>query len=356
MNKILTVMVTGVGGGGIGEQILKALRLADNPYEIVGCDISSYSSGLKKVDHPYVVPPARDQGYIEVILEICRKHAVKALFSGSEPELLILCCNREIFKNEGILLAINPNDVISICTNKSRTTQFLEENGFFYPTTMILRNLGDLNEWDHFPAVVKPSVGSGGSNNCFIVQTPRELETLATYLLEANVSSELIAQEYVGTPESEYTVGVLFDIDGNLLNSIALRRDLRSVLSCRMKVPNRTGLEEYGSHLVLSTGISQGEIGLFPDVTDYCEKVAAKLGARGTINVQCRLHQGKVYIFEINPRFSGTTSFRAMVGYNEPDILIRKHVLGENIAPRFAYKYGVITRGLEESFFEKITP
>ena len=34
-------------------------------------------------------------------------------------------------------------------------------------------------------------------------------------------------------------------------------------------------------------------------------------------------------MFEINPRFSGTTSLRAMVGYNEPDVLIRHHVLGE---------------------------
>ena len=74
------------------------------------------------------------------------------------------------------------------------------------------------------------------------------------------------------------------------------------------------------------------------------------LGCRGAVNIQCRMVESKVYVFEINPRFSGTTSLRAMVGYNEPDILIRKHLLGENIKSNFTYKSGVIMRGLEEKF------
>jgi len=55
------------------------------------------------------------------------------------------------------------------------------------------------------------------------------------------------------------------------------------------------------------------------------------------VNVQCRLVDGEVVVFEINPRFSGTTSLRAMVGYNEPDVLFRHHVLGEPIEPHFPY-------------------
>jgi len=74
------------------------------------------------------------------------------------------------------------------------------------------------------------------------------------------------------------------------------------------------------------------------------------MGCRGSVNVQCRFVDGKVYVFEINPRFSGTTSLRAMVGYNEPDTLIRRHLLGEDIAPHFEYKTGFIMRGLKEAF------
>ena len=115
-------------------------------------------------------------------------------------------------------------------------------------------------------------------------------------------------------------------------------------------MPNRTGNERLGPVLAISSGISQGEIGRFPEVTARCEQLALALGCRGAINIQCRLVGDRVYVFEINPRFSGTTSLRAMVGYNEPDVLIRKHVLGEAITPGFAYESGYIMRGVSERF------
>jgi len=172
-------------------------------------------------------------------------------------------------------------------------------------------------------------------------------------MLNSNVCPEIIVQEYKGTPDTEFTVGVLFDMNGTFLNSIAVRRDLRSSSSCRTRVANRTGLSEYGQYLSVSTGVSQGEVGPIPEVTAPCKRMAKALGARGAINVQCRVHQGDVYVFERNPRFSRTTSIRAIVGYNEPDILVRKHILGESIAPRFPYKTGVVVRGLAETLFQK---
>jgi carbamoyl-phosphate synthase large subunit len=53
--------------------------------------------------------------------------------------------------------------------------------------------------------------------------------------------------------------------------------------------------------------------------------------------------------FEINPRFSGTTSLRALAGYNEPDVLVRRDVLGEKIEPYFSYQDVLILRGLKEN-------
>ncbi|MGA8857384.1 MAG: ATP-grasp domain-containing protein [Candidatus Bathyarchaeia archaeon] len=351
-NKI-PVMVTGVGGGGHGEQILKALRMAETSYEIVGCDMSPYSKGLKEVDYPYVVPSARDPRYIDTIIDLCRKHNVKALFHGSEPELLTMSRNRRKFLDEGIFLPINPEHVIETCMSKSKTFQFLAEHGFPYLKTSVVKAPEDLDDWSWVPAILKPSIGSGGSAHTFIAQTKEELKVFAKYMLTSKLCPEIIVQEYKGTPETEFTVGVLFDMNGVFLNSIAVRRDLRSSLSCRTRVVNRTGLPEFGRYLSISTGVSQGEVGPFPEVAVPCEKIARALGPCGTINIQCRVHQGELYVFEINPRFSGTTSLRAIVGYNEPDILIRKHVLGENILPRFPYKTGVVLRGLAETLFEK---
>lgn len=354
MSDKISVLVTGVGGGGNGEQIIKALRMAENNYEIIGCDISPYSKGLKCVDIPYVVPRANDPTYLETLLSICKKHGVKALFPGSEPELLFLSRNREKILEEKIFLPVNPESVIETCMNKSKTFEFFEKNDFLFPKTKLLRTLNDARAWNIFPAILKPSVGSGGSAHTYIAQNQDELTMLSKYMLEGNICPEIVIQEYVGTPDSEYTVGILFDMDGNLINSIAVKRDLSSALSRRVSVPNRTEYTDLGPNLVISSGISQGEIGRFLEVTSKCEEIAVKLGTCGPTNVQCRIYKGDVYVFEINPRFSGTTSLRAMVGYNEPDILIRKHLFGESIQPHFPYKSGIIVRGLDETYFDTI--
>ena len=73
------------------------------------------------------------------------------------------------------------------------------------------------------------------------------------------------------------------------------------------------------------------------------------LQPRAPINIQCRFVAGEVIPFEINPRFSGTTSLRALAGYNEPDVLVRRDVLGEQIETYFRYRDVLILRGLKEN-------
>jgi carbamoyl-phosphate synthase large subunit len=344
----LSVLVTAVGGGGHGEQILKALRLAQTPLRIIGGDMSPFSSGLQKVDRAYLLPPPSDPDYLETILELCRQEEVRVLFHGSEPELKVFSKQRTRLQQAGLFLPINPAEVIELCMDKVRTCEALTARGFHVPAFRKVRTLDDALTFEHYPAILKPSIGGGGSANVYLVQDAEEVRVLAGQLL--TVYDEFIIQAYVGTPDAEYTVGVLSDLDGNLINSIAVRRYILSSLCNRIKIPNRSLKANLGRLLAVSSGVSQGEIGHFPEVTGPCEEIAKAIGARGPLNIQCRLVDGKVYVLEINPRFSGTTSLRALVGFNEPDILIRKHVLGEEIAPRFAYREGVVMRGLEETF------
>lgn len=350
MSKI-NVMVTGVGGGGVGEQILKCLKLSALDYRIIGCDVSKTSKGLKEVDKAYIVPSASTPQYLDHILNICRENDVKVLFHGSEAEMKVLSYNRRIFSDAGVYIPLNSKSVIDICMDKNQTINFLKENGFNVPTYWEISSIDDLNKVDVFPIVLKPSIGGGGSINTFIAQDKEELLTFGMYLL--NLYDTFTAQEYVGDAYSEYTVGVISDSKGNYLNSIAVKKCILSGLSNKIKIPNRTGRHELGEVLTISSGISQGEIGRFPEVTIPSRRISEALGATAALNVQCRLYKGKMYVFEINPRISGTSSLRAMVGYNEPDLLIREKILGEKIDRDFTYREGVITRGLEETFISK---
>jgi len=348
--KPISILVTGLSGGAYGEQILKALRMAKTDYKVVGGDMSQFSKGLLEVDYAYILPPAGDPAYVQTLLKICDKHGVSAVFYGSEPELKAMSAARDEFQGHGLFLPINPAPVIDVCMDKVKTCDFLETNHFNVPAYRRVTSAKDLDEFGKLPAVLKPSIGGGGSGNVFLAQTLHELLNFGQYLL--SLYPEFIVQEYMGTPDSEFTVGILVSMDGELLNSIAVKRNILTGLSNRMKVPNCTDRAVLGPLLALSNGISQGEIGRFPEVTEPCERIAMSLRCRGVLNIQCRVVDGQVYAFEINPRFSGTTSLRAMVGYNEPDVLIRKHLLGEHITPHFPYKSGVITRGLSEVLME----
>lgn len=345
----INVLVTGIGGGGVGEQIMKCLRLSSLDIKIIGCDMNRSSRGLLEADKGYIVPSANDARYIDCILEICKKNDVKAVFHGSEPELLRLSENREEFEHRNIMLPLNPRHVIDICMDKNKTMNFLRENKIGnVQKYWEINSLGELDNVDIFPVVLKPSVGGGGSVNTFIAQDKDELHMFANYLLK--LYPQFLAQEYVGDPFHEYTAGVFCSSKGRYVNSIAVKKSILSGISNKMKIFNRTGRKELSDILAISSGISQGEIGRFPEVTETSRLIAEKLGATAAINVQCRIHQGKMYVFEINPRISGTSSLRAIAGYNEPEMLIRERILGEELPVDFPYREGWIARGLCESF------
>ncbi|CAK7018396.1 MAG: hypothetical protein DESF_00758 [Desulfovibrio sp.] len=349
MREQLKILVTGVGGGGHGEQILKAIKLSSLDCTLIGTDITPSSSGFEIVDKSHILPPAKDASYLSKLLELCDHYKVDVLFHGSEPELNVIAANRPVFLQRGIFLPINPDAVIETCMDKVKTASFLTQNGFKTPYFTKVTTLRDVANFPIFPAVIKPSIGGGGSAFTGIAQAKEEAIFLAQQILE--VHGQCILQEYVGTPDDEYTVGVLLDMDGILINSIVVHRFIMSALSNRFKIPNTSGRRELGPTLAISSGISQGWIGPHKEIQRECERIALALGAKGAINIQCRFVNDKVIPFEINPRFSGTTSLRALVGYNEPEVLIRKHIFGEAIPQHFPYASGVITRSLHEHFY-----
>lgn len=353
---MITVLVTAMGGGGHGEQILKAIRLAEpGRYRTIGADANAACPQFELVDQSAVLPFANSPDYMDQLFKLIDKYDVKALFHGCEPELKLFAKHRDAIESRGVFLPINPTTVIDLCMDKQKTNQRLVELGFDSPKFIVIENRLDLSKIDWFPVVVKPSVGGGGSANVYVAQNSRELNGLAEYLNLGENQIKFFVQEYVGTPEDEYTVGVLHDMNGEYINSIAVRRMMTGQLNIRMSVPNRTGNAALGAKLVISSGVSQGEIGRFSKVTSQCKAIAKAIGAKGPINIQCRLVDGIVKVFEINPRFSGTTSLRAMVGYNEPDVLIRQHLLGEVSKVDFPYEEATILRSLIETKFNQRT-
>jgi carbamoyl-phosphate synthase large subunit len=347
MNKI-NVLVTGAGGGGIGEQVIKCLRLSELNIHITATDISNISKGKLDGDEFIIAPLASDQSYINFILALCREKKIVAVIPGSEAELKLLSQNETVFSENHIILLINSASVIKTCLDKNLTAKFLSDNGFFSPDSFTINSQKDLEAIERFPVVLKPSVGGGGSVNTLIVQNKEELNTFGKFLLSQY--AEFIAQEYVGDAENEYTVGVLSAAEGVIIDSIVLKRNILSGLGAKIKILNKSGNASLGKYLAISSGISQGEIIRNELIATTAEQIAQKLNSTGPLNIQCRLQDNKVYVFEINPRFSGTSPMRAIVGFNELDLSLKNKVLKQTKFSRINYKLGHLVRGLTEYF------
>lgn len=343
MVRRISVLITGIGGGGFGGQVLKALLMAKTPYHIVGADMSPTAQGLYEVDKSYLVPPANSPKYLDVLSKICLIEKVVVLIPGSEAELLEVSRNSEKFSEIGATPIVNPPEIIETCMDKWKTFNFLKSNNLNCPRSVLIENEGDLSKVNFYPAIIKPARSSSGSQDVFLAQTEEEANFFSRYL-QGQGQAPLV-QEYIGSYDDEYTVGVLTLDEGEVVGSIALRRIITSGLSRKLKVKSYKGSETY----IVSSGISQGEVRDFSEIREYSELIAKKLGVRGPVNIQGRETKNGFCPFEINPRFSGTTSVRALLGYNEPDILVRYHVLGEKPS-KIHFKKGFVARGLSERY------
>ena len=67
----ITVLVTGTGGG-VGQGILKALRMSDLDLRVVSADVSPFAPGLYTGDSARLTPMVSEPGYVEAMCRICR--------------------------------------------------------------------------------------------------------------------------------------------------------------------------------------------------------------------------------------------------------------------------------------------
>ena len=342
-NEKTCVLIAGTGGGGTGMEILKSLKMSKHKYKIVATDMWENSFGLMETPHRYVIPPANSSVYINSLIKICKKENVDAIATGSEPELKKVAQNSKIFEENGVKVLLNSWETIQKCTDKFTLTKILKSLNIPYPDFFLYENEDDLQKIKTFPVVIKPRVG-GGSQNVFLAMDEEEVRFFTKYLKKYGY--EPLVQEYVGDYNNEYTIGILYADNGKLLTSIAMKRLLGSGLSTRQTIISKSN-EKY----VISSGISQGLIDDFKEIREMAIKIASGLDVNGPVNIQCRKTDEGIIPFEINPRFSGTSSPRSLVGLNEPDIFCRYKLLNE-IPSEINYKYGYVVRGLVEKFID----
>jgi carbamoyl-phosphate synthase large subunit len=295
----MKVLVTGAGAL-LGQGIIRSLHASALQPTIVTVDPSPLSAGLYWADAAYLIPMANDPAYLDRIRDILLKEKPDVVLIGTDVELLIFAAHRQQLEQEfNTRILVSDQRVVSIADDKWLTYQFLKDNDFDHPESCLPGDEEQLIEAVGFPLIVKPRVGAR-SVGVGIAHNRDDLRRMTA------AQPNVIIQELVGTSDTEYTAGALY-FDGMCNASIVMRRDLRDGNTYRAYV------EPY------------------PDLNEVIRRLTEKLQPYGPVNFQFRSDKGRVKVFEINGRFSGTTPLRASAGFNEVDMSLRHLLLGEPI-------------------------
>ncbi len=315
----INVLVTGAAGN-LAHFIYKALMCSGLEVNVVGCNYSHDGVGLYQFDTGYVVPPAKDPAYLPRIIEICRRERIHIVFLGNMAEMRVLAQNRERVEEEtGAFVVTSPYETLRRMEDKWETVRYLGRIGFDYPRSVLPEEDKSLERFlDEvaFPYVVKDRFGAG-SQGVAIAGDRRQLG----YLVETIPNP--VIQEYLYPDDEEYTVGVFLGLDGKAAASIVMKRQLGLGMTMKAEV------------------LPESDLGA------YCERMLEDSGCIGPCNVQLRRTERGPVAFEINPRFSSTTSARTHFGYNDVAMCLRHFVLGEAVK-RPAVTGGRFYRIIEE--------
>lgn len=289
--------------------------------EIIATDMQLSAPALQVADVKIQVPAVYAKDYIDITLDICRKHHVDALISLNDLELPILAENKARFAAEGVIVIVSGPEVIDICFDKYKTAQWTESIGLNAPKTYV--RLDDAkkalaNGEIAFPLFMKPRWGSGSIG----LETIDDMEELDIYynILMKKIKKSILAtasvgEEYIMIQEKltgqEFGLDVMNDLHGNNV-----------AVSVKKKLAMRAGETDKAITMDL------------PEVREMGVIIGRNLKHIGNLDVDIMQRaNGDYCVLELNPRFGGGFPFSYEAGVNLP-LAIIKWLKGENVDPK----------------------
>ncbi len=129
----VTVLVSAAGAPGTAA-LLRALRdNGERSVRLVGTDMSERAIGRHLCDVFHVVPPGRDPGFPEAMLDVCRRERVDAVLPQSSFDLPGLAAAKSRFEAEGVRVLVATPEAVRRSNDKAETYALLEQIGVRAP-------------------------------------------------------------------------------------------------------------------------------------------------------------------------------------------------------------------------------
>ena len=327
--KKINVIVTGAGSG-VGQSILKSLKISKLKLNIISSDISPLNAALFRYDKSIIIPKVEDKNSLKKIINILNKNKIHVLFVGSEYEVEFFSINKKkIEQYTNAIICVSPIETVQISGDKYLTYKFLKENNLPYAKTYLPKNLNNAKKiLDNckLPVFIKDRFGTS-SRNIFLIKNKNELNKYF------KIVPNSIIQEFAGNKgddlKDEYTCSFFFSKEGKIIGPFIARRILKYGTSWSIEVKN------------------------YSKIKSTLKKIAKLLPSIGSLNIQLRDGIKGPVPFEFNARFSGTTSIRSHYGFNEPEMFIKNYYLGKKIKKQ-KIRNGIALRYIDEIFLDGI--
>lgn len=262
--------------------------------KVIATDCSNLAPAVYDADKFYLVPRINVPGYMDTILDICKKEKIDGVFSLIDPELSMLAKEKERFLEIGTTPIISEYDLVETCFNKYRMYELFQSMNI--PTAKCYLSMEDFQKAKaageiDYPVFVKPVCGSA-SMHINKVSSDEELEGLF------HMYDDLMIQEFMdGT---EYGADVYIDMISGKVTSLFVKE----------KIKMRAGETD--------KSVSVKDESLFKQIVDFTESA----GFRGMIDIDIFKIEDTYYFSEVNPRFGGGYPHAYEAGVNMPQQVI----------------------------------
>jgi carbamoyl-phosphate synthase large subunit len=315
---MINILILGISGN-VSQSIYRALKLSDFDSYVVGACVNKNSAGSFFCNEFIESPYADDEKFIAWLLETCNKHKIDFILTGVEEIIITLSNNSEKIKQSTNAIFISSRyQSLLIGQNKLLSNEFLKNYNLPHPKFALetMENVKLLVKEVGFPIIAKPILGKG-SRGIFLLKDSKELTEFKNY-------NGYIFQEYIGNEESEYTVGCYVNKNNKILKPIIMKRKLFYGTTIEAQVVENSKIEKLA--------------------LEICEKFKPI----GPFNIQLRLDSNDNPVpFEFNVRFSGTTSIRAKLGFNDVEAMINEYFFSKSVE-NLEFKKGKAYRYFDE--------
>ena len=262
--------------------------------KVVATDMSLFAPAVYEADAFYQVPRITDDGYIDIIFDICKKEKIEGVLSLIDPELSLLAKHKEEFEALGVKVIGSSFELCELALDKMKMFHWLSEHGYPCAKSYVDKEkfYSDVNAGIiDYPVFVKPVCGSAS----IAISKVHDKETLELLFARNN---NLMIQEFLNG--QEIGADVYIDMISGEVVSIFTKK----------KIVMRAGETD--------KAVSFKDTKLFDLIERFCQDC----GWSGQIDIDIFEIGGEYYISEVNPRFGGGYPHAYECGCNHMRLII----------------------------------